>query len=239
LNCPAANYRFTFGKRISCCLFYSVILLNAHGASAFFSNGKINEDLSYRSLHVEILEMKTKSKTKRGGCYLVGEILNNTNFVQEDVSVTFYAFDFFDHSLWKQTVRIDILDPYNNKGKGCSFRKKLHTCEVPAKFQFKVTGVKREEVKKAFKFKADPRHNTKSTPNASESMDSRQKSDSSAVDTITTPVVPTQNYLIVLTNGKNITSESYREEGNMVFLYKNGGEVQISKEMISEIKTMN
>jgi len=155
MNDPAANYRFTFAKRFSCCLFCSVILLNAHGASAFFSSGKINEDLSYRSLHVEILEAKTKSKSKakskRGGCYLVGEILNNTNIVQEGVSVTFYAFDFFDHSLWKQTVRIDIADPFYKSRKGYSFRKKLHNCDEPAKFQFKVTGVKREEAKKAIK----------------------------------------------------------------------------------------
>lgn len=150
---PAAIYRFTFGKRISCCLFCSFILLNAHGASAFFSSGKINEDFSYRSLHVEILETKTKSKakTKRSGCYLVGEILNNTNIVQEGVSVTFYAVDFFDHSLWKQTVRIDIADPFYKSGKGCSFRKKLHSCDEPAKFRFKVTGVKRDEAKKAIK----------------------------------------------------------------------------------------
>jgi hypothetical protein len=239
LNCPAANYRFTFGKRIPFCLIYFVILLNTHDASAFFSNGKINDDFSYRSLHVEMLETKTKSKTKRGGCYLVGEILNNTNFVQEDVSVTLYAFDFFDHSLWKQTVRIDILDPFYNNGKGCSFRKKLNVCEVPAKFQFKVTGVKREEVKKASKIKPDPRHSTKSTTRDSRSMDSRQKNDPSTFDTITKPAVPTQNYLIILTNGKKITSESCREEGDMVFLNKNGGEVQISKEKISEIKKLN
>ena len=127
MNYPVAIYRFTFGKRISCYLFCFVILLNAHGAWAFFSNGKINEEFSYRSLHVEISEtktkIKTKKKTKHGGCYLVGEILNNTNIVQEGVSVTFYAFDFFDHSLWKQTVHIDIVDPFYKSGKGCSFRK--------------------------------------------------------------------------------------------------------------------
>lgn len=251
MNYPVAIYRFTFGKRISCILFCFVILLNAHGAWAFFSNGKINEEFSYRSLHVEILETKTKTKakkkTKRGGCYLVGEILNNTNIVQEGVSVTFYAFDFFDHSLWKQTVRIDIVDPFYKSGKGCSFRKKLGNCEEPVKFQFKVIGVKREDAKKAIKNKPKTKPNPKIKPEPipksntkdSESMNSRHKSDSGAVDVISTPVIPLQKYLIILTNGKEITTDSYREQDDVVFFYNDGGEVRISKVKVSEIRKLN
>jgi hypothetical protein len=239
LNYPAATYRFTFGKRISCYLLCSVILLNAQSSLAFFSNGKINDDISYRSLHVEILETKTKtkSKTKRGGCYLVGEILNNTNIVQDGVSVTFYAFDFFDHSLWKQTVRINILDPFYKSGKGFSFRKKLSNCEEPAKFQFKVTGVKREDFKKAIKDNPNPKTNSNTKDPGS--VDSRQKGDSGTVDIITTPIVPIQKYLIILTNGKEISTDSCREQDNMVFLNKDGGEVQISKDKVSEIRKQN
>lgn len=253
MNYPDAIYRFTFGKRISCYLFCSVILLYAHSAWAFFSDGKIDDDFSYRSLHVEKLETKTKSKskskskrkTKHGGCYLVGEILNNTNIVQEDVSVTFYAFDFFDHSLWKQTVRIDIVDPFYKSGKGHSFRKILYNCEVPAKFQFKVTGVKKEEVKKAIKSKPKPKPspkpnvNTKSTSIDSESMNTRKKSDSGAADAIVTPVTPVPKYLIILTNGKEIPADSYREQDDEVFFYKNGGEVRISKGSVSEIRKLD
>jgi hypothetical protein len=239
LNYPAADYRFTFGKKISCYLFCSVILLNAHGASAFFSNGKINEDFSYRSLHVEILETKTKSKTKtkRSCCYLVGEILNNTNLVQEGVSVTFYAHDFFDHTLWKQTIHIDIIDPYYNSRKGHAFQKKLPSCEEPAKFQFKVTGVKKKDAKKVIPDKSK----TKSKPKDPESMNSRQKDDSGAgvMSDAATPVVPIQNYLIILTNGKEISTESYREQDNMVFFKKDGGEVRINKDKISEIRKLN
>jgi hypothetical protein len=117
-------------------------LLHAYSASAFFSNGKIDDDFSYRSLRVET------QKTKGGGCYLEGEILNNTNITQEDVSVTFYAYDFFDHSLWKQTVHIDIIDPFYNSRKGHHFRKRLNSCDMPAKFQFKVSGVKGKSRKK-------------------------------------------------------------------------------------------
>ena len=151
LNYPTASCFSTFGKRISYFLLCSIILLNAHRASAFFSDDRIDDNFSYRSLHVEILETKTKSK--RDGCYLVGEILNNTNIVQEDVSVTFYAYDFFDHTLWKQTVRIDIIDPFYNSRKGHAFRKKLSRCDVPAKFQFKVSGVKGKIAKKTIPVK--------------------------------------------------------------------------------------
>ena len=247
MNSLDAIYRFTFGKRISCYLFCSVILLNAHSASAFFSDDRIDDNFSYRSLHVEILKTKTKtkskSKTKRDGCYLVGEILNNTNMTQEGVSVTFYAYDFFNHTLWKQMIHIDIIDPFYNSRKGHSFHKKLHSCEVPAKFQFKVTGVKREDTQKAIKNKpkTKPNRKTKPEPNIkdSESMDRRQKSDSGTVDLITTPVVPIRKYLIILTNRKEISTDSYREKDNVVIFYQDGNEVQISKDKVFEIRKQN
>lgn len=243
LKYPAAVYRFTFGKRISCYLFCFVIFLNVHSASAFFSNDRIDDDFSYRSLHVEKMETKSKSKrkTKRGGCYLVGEIANNTNAVQEDISVTFYAFDFFDHSLWKQTVHINIVDPFYKSGKGFSFRKKLCNCEEPAKFQFKVTGVKGKNHKKTIPDK--PKSKTKSKIDSkskdSESVNGRQKGDSGSVDSITMPVAPILKYLIILKNGNQIFTDSYRERDNTVFFNKDGGEVQISKDKVSEIRKLN
>ncbi len=239
LKYPAAICFFTFGKRISYFLLCSIILLYAHSASAFFSDDRIDENFSYRSLHVEILKTKTKSKskTKRDGCYLVGEILNNTNIVQEGISVTFYAYDFFDHTLWKQTIHIDIIDPYYNSRKGHAFRKKLSSCEVPAKFQFKVSGVKGKAAPKAIHEK--PKSKPKSKTKNPESMNSRQQGDSGSVDLITTPVAPTQKYLIILTNGYQIFTDSYREQDNVLFFNKNGGQVQISKDKISEIRKLN
>ena len=238
LKYPAAICCFTFGKRISYFLLCSIILLYAHSASAFFSDDRIDDNFSYRSLHVEILKTKTKSKTKRDGCYLVGEILNNTNIIQEGVTVTFYAYDFFDHTLWKQTIHIDIIDPFYNSRKGHAFRKKLSSCDVPAKFQFKVSGVKGKDAKKAIQDKPKSKTKSKSAKD-SESMNSRQKGDSGSVDLITTPVVPIQKYLIILTNGKEISTDSYREQDNMVFFNKDGGEVQISKDKVSEIRKLN
>ena len=239
LKYSAAICFFTFGKRISYFLLCSIILLNTHSASAFFSDDRIDENFSYRSLHVEILKTKTKtkSKTKRDGCYLVGEILNNTNIVQEGISVTFYAYDFFDHTLWKQTIHIDIIDPYYNSRKGHAFRKKLSSCEVPAKFQFKVSGVKGKAAPKAIHEK--PKSKPKSKTKNPESMNSRQQGDSGSVDLITTPIAPTQKYLIILTNGYQIFTDSYREQDKMVFFNKNGGQVQISKDKISEIRKLN
>lgn len=237
LKYPAAICFFTFGKRISYFLLCSIILLNAHSASAFFSDDRIDENFSYRSLHVEILKTKTKTKTKRDGCYLVGEILNNSNIVQEGISVTLYAYDFFDHTLWKQTIHVDIIDPYYNCRKGHAFRKKLSSCEVPAKFQFKVSGVKGKAAHKAIHEK--PKSKTKSKPKDPESINSRQQGDSGSVDLITTPVAPTQKYLIILTNGYQIFTDSYREQDNVLFFNKNGGQVQISKDKISEIRKLN
>jgi hypothetical protein len=232
---------FISGVRISYCLFCSIILLYANSASAFFSDDRIDDNFSYRSLHVEILKTKTKrkSKTKHDGCYLVGEILNKTNVTQEGVSVTFYAYDFFDHTLWKQTIHIDIIDPYYNSRKGHAFQKKLPSCEEPAKFQFKVTGVKKKDTKKVIPDK--PKSKTKSKPKDPESMHSRQKDDSGAdvISGAATPVVTIQNYLIILTNGKEISTESYREQDNMLFFKKGGGEVRINKDKISEIRKLN
>jgi hypothetical protein len=235
LKYPSAIYFFAFGRRISYFLLCSIILLNAHSALAFFSDDRIDDNFSYRSLHVEIL--KTKTKSKRDGCYLVGEILNNTNIVQEDVSVTFYAYDFFDHTLWKQTVHIDIIDPFYNSRKGHTFRKKLSRCDMPAKLQFKVSGVKGKAAQKAIHEK--PKSKPKSKTINPESMNSRQKGDSGSVDLITTPVVPIQKYLIILTNGNQIFTDSCREQYNMIFFNNDGGEVQISKDKISEIRKLN
>ena len=228
---------FISGVRISYCLFCSIILLYAHSALAFFSDDRIDDDFSYRSLHVEILKTKTKgkSKTKRDGCYLVGEILNNTNVTQEGVSVTFYAHDFFDHTLWKQTIHIDIIDPFYNSRKGHTFQKKLPSCEEPAKFQFKVSGVKKKDAKKVIPDKPKSRYKD------SVSRNSRQKDDLGAdfIPDAARSVVPIQNYLIILTNGKEIRTDSYREQDNMVFFNKDGGEVRISKDKISEIRKRN
>jgi hypothetical protein len=70
-------------------------------------------------------------------------------------------------------------------------------------------------------------------------MNSRHKSDSGAVDVISTPVIPLQKYLIILTNGKEITTDSYREQDDVVFFYNDGGEVRISKVKVSEIRKLN
>gem|GEM_PF-2283993 len=230
LKYPSAMYCFIFGKRISCFLLCSIMVLYAHSALAFFSNDKIDDNFSFRSLRVEI------PKINRGGCYIEGEILNNSNITQEDVAVTFYAYDFFDHSLWKQTVQIGIIDPFCNSRKGYHFRKKLSSCDMPAKFRFKVSGVKRKDAKKVFPDKPKSESKPKSKSKDSDSMDSRQKSDFGSVDSITMPVVPIQKYLITLTNGKKISTDSCREHDNIVYFNKDGGEVRISKDKVSEIR---
>lgn len=56
---------------------------------------------------------------------------------------------FFDHSLWKQTVHIDIIDPFYNSRKGHHFRKRLNSCDMPAiNFNSKYPG-SREKVEKS------------------------------------------------------------------------------------------
>lgn len=225
---PSVMYCFIFGKRISYFLICSIMVLYAHSALAFFSDDKIDENFSFRSLRVEI------PKINRGGCYIEGEILNNSNITQEGVTVTFYAYDFFDHSLWKQTVQIGIIDPFYNSRKGYHFRKKLSSCDMPAKFQFKVSGAKKKDTKKVFPDKLESK--PKSKPKDSDSMDSRQKSGFGSVDSITTPVVPIRKYLITLTNGKKISTDSFREHDNIVYFDKDGGEVRISKDKVSEIR---
>jgi hypothetical protein len=231
LGYPANRCCFAFGKHASYFLFCSIILLYSHSALAFFSDDRIDDDFSYRSLHVEM------SKTKRGGCYLEGEILNNTNIVQEGVTVTFYAYDFFDHSLWKQTVHIDIVDPFYNSRKGHAFRKKLSRCDVPAKFQFKVSGVKGKAAKKVIQDKAKRESESKD----SGSRNIRHKKDLSAdmMSGPETPVVPVRKYLIILTNGKEIPTDSYFENDHIVNFYQDGNEVQISKDKVSAIRKLD
>jgi hypothetical protein len=52
-------------------------------------------------------------------------------------------------------------------------------------------------------------------------------------------VVPNQKYMIILTNGKEISTHFCREQDNLVFFYQNGGEVQIGKDKVSEIRKLN
>jgi hypothetical protein len=62
-----------------------------------------------------------------------------------DVPVTvplIISLDFIGHTLWKEIVRIDIIAPFFTSRKGHLFHKKLSRCDMPAKFQFKVSGVK-------------------------------------------------------------------------------------------------
>ena len=152
-----------------------------------------------------------------------------------------FIFDFnrFDHTLWKQTIHIDIIDPFYNSRKGHSFQKKLSRCDVPAKFQFKVSGVKGKEAKKAIQEK--PKAKTKSKPKDPESINSRQKRDLNAdiMSSFETPVVPIRKYLIILTNGKEVATDSFREQDNMVIFHQDGGEIQISRDKVSEIRKLN
>ena len=233
LKYPSAMYCFIFGKRISCFLLCSIMVLYAHSALAFFSNDKIDDNFSFRSLRVEM------PKIKQGGCYFEGEILNNSNITQESVTVTFYAYDFFDHSLWKQTVQIGIIDPFCNSRKGYHFRKKLSRCDMPAKFQFKVSGAKKKDTQKAFPDKLESKSKSKPKSKDSDSMDSSQKRAFGSVDSITTPDVPIRKYLITLTNGKKISTDSCREHDNIVYFDRDGGEVRISKDKVSEIRQQN
>lgn len=52
-------------------------------------------------------------------------------------------------------------------------------------------------------------------------------------------VVPNQKHMIILTNGKEISSHFCREQVNLVFFYQNRGEVQIGKDKVSEIRKLN
>ena len=242
LKLSAFMYCFIRGRRMPFFLLCLMgLLLNAHSAPAFFSDGKIDDDFSYRSLHIEMVNKKHVSKRKHVRCYLEGEILNNTNMRQEGVAITVYAYDFFDHTLWKETVHISIIDSYYNGGKSHYFQQKLHDCDEPAKFTFKVSGVRGKNSKKAIPAKS------KSGNRNSDSRKSRPKDDLNAVDSApknvitnsVAPAAPVQNYSIVLTNGKVITTDAYREQNNMVFFNKDGGEIGIGKDTVSEIKKIN
>ncbi len=107
---------------------------------------------------------------------------------------------------------------------------------MPAKFQFKVSGAKKKDTQKAFPDKLESKSKSKPKSKDSDSIDSSQKRDFGSVDSITTPVVPIQKYLITLTNGKKISTDSCREHDNIVYFDKDGGEVRISKDKVSEIR---
>jgi hypothetical protein len=244
------RFFFIFIKKVKYFLLCSILLLYAHSVWAFFSDGKIDDNFSYRSLRIEM------DKSKKKGCYLEGEIINNTTIPQEDISVTFYAYDFFDHFLWKQTVRIDLVDSSHKSRNGSQFRKKMRQCDMPDKFQFKVAGVKGKVALKAFP--------DKPTSEKTVSHKSWQKNDSTATDFHSDPVnrqvvehsqdnsmerdvvsdagisvVSNRKYLIILTNGKEISTNSCWQQDNVVYFYQGGGEVQISKDKVSEIRKLN
>lgn len=250
MNDLSDRFCFFLGKRIAYFLLCSILSLYAHCAWAFFTDGKIDDNFSYRSLRIELV------KTKKKGCYLEGEIINNTNIPQEDISVTFYAYDFFDHFLWKQTVRIDLVDSSHKSRNGSQFRKKMRQCDMPDKFQFKVTGVKGKEAQKAFAVKPTsaktvsnkkhPKNDSAAAgddANPGNQVSTLHPSDNTlqknAVSDAEISVVPSQKCMIILTNGKEISTHFCREQDNLVFFYQNGGEVQIGKDKVSEIRKLN
>jgi len=241
---------FSIRKIILCCLLSSAILFSADDASAFFSDGKIDDNFSYRSLRLEMV------KTKKKGCYLEGEISNNTGIAQEDIAITFYAFDYFDHFLWKQKVDIDFLDPSSKGGKSREFRKKMRQCDMPDKFQFKVSGVKGKDPKQVFPNKpksekavtGDHRKKENSSAGAGHSHSANQTQFSrqpenaiqkNAAADISPSATLVRNYMIILKNGKEIFTDSYREQDQMLYFNQGGGEVQIHKDKVSEIKKLN
>lgn len=225
-------------KRMTSILLGAFIFFSSHNASAFFSNDRIDENFSYRSLKIEKIETKNKKKKSRIGCYLTGEILNHTNIIQDGVSITFYAYDFFGHPLWKQAVRIDRVEPFHKAGKGRSFRKKLPDCDEPVKFEFKVSGVMKESSGKS-----------RAIPPGSSSAGSRSSRPNEVRDTeVSTRDIPDAGvavdavppkFLIVLKNGKEIATDRCREQNDKVYFNQGGGEVHIGKDQVSEIRKLD
>ena len=102
--------------------------------------GEINENYSYKDLKFE--RVKKGRKTK---CYLKGSIINRTDERKEDVKITFYALTLHDKALWKTTIKVDVIDRYEN----FDFEKKLKRCrkEDPYKWEFKVKEPKKRKKK--------------------------------------------------------------------------------------------
>lgn len=252
MNDAITDSRCSLKKLMRVGLLCSVILLYAGHAMALFTDGKIDSNFSYRSLQLEPIRSKKK---KENGCYLTGKILNNTAIPQENVSITFYAFDYFDHFLWKQKVHFDYLEPASRNGKSGLFRQKMRQCDPPDKLQFKVSGVKGNDPKHAFSEKSASEKSVSSSHGKKEDLSDMdfqaQTGKSSRVskqpghpfpkgETVgDPPVTLSRNYLVILKNGKEIVTDSCREVGKIVYFNQEGGEVQIRKENVSEIRKLN
>jgi len=251
MNDAITALRFSLKNKMAFCLLCPLILLYAAQASALFNDGKIDSNFSYRSLRLEPIQSKKK---KEKGCYLTGEIVNNTAIPQENISITFYAFDYFDHFLWKQKVHVDYLEPASRNGKRVLFRQKMRQCDPPDKLQFKVSGVKGKDPKHAFPEKsiseksvssdrwekeivsaevhAEPRKSSRSSQNPDHSISKGETADGP-------PVTLARNYMVILKNGKEIVTDSCREQGDVVYFNQEGGEVQIRKEKVAEIRKLH
>lgn len=330
---------------------FILTILSCSHAVAFHSTGKIDDTFSHSDLKFY------PPIPGRSACYLEGKIKNESGLTHENVSMTIYAYDFFDHALWQERIYINIIEPYGKH----SFSERMYNCSEPSQFKFKVSGVKGEDAQKAVKDKpksndSDSRNKdlgdvdlisimarekdklitvsfiyknkdkdklifwegqsvycecelfeaTSSSlkpskgnkihsfskkierfsqdiyidlpssftaktqngqiecmintgnyrlkasndftfsdfhPNQGKSPTVLNPQDNSVqknnMPDSVTPVVPIQKYLIILTNGKEITTDSCREHDNTVFFYKDGGEIQMSKDKVSEIRKQN
>ncbi len=96
-----------------------------------FPRGEINENYLYENLKLERVK-----KGKKQTCHLKGTIINKTGERREDVKITFYARTLYDKTLWKQAIKIDVIDGYGK----ADFEKRLKRCrkEDPYKWEFKV-----------------------------------------------------------------------------------------------------
>ena len=252
MNDVIRDLRYSLKNRISYGLICSVILLYAGQALALFTDGKIDSNFSYRSLKLEPSQSKKK---KESGCYLTGEIINNTAIPQENVSITFYAFNYFDHFLWKQKLHFDYLEPASRNGKSGMFRQKMRQCVPPDKLQFKVSGVRGNDPKHVFSEKSVSEKSVSSgrgkkedlsdmdfqlqTGKSSRTSEQPDRSFSKGETVGDPPVMLSRNYLVILKNGKEIVTDSCREVGEIVYFNQEGGEVQIRKENVSEIRKLN
>lgn len=104
-------------------------------AFAQISRGWINENVSYEDLEVKRGTVNSSRHGRVRSCVFSGKIVSTSTEQRKNVTITFYAINVFNETMWESVVHIESLPPLASH----EFRNKI-SCEDkdPYRWEIKV-----------------------------------------------------------------------------------------------------
>jgi hypothetical protein len=133
------NNQFQFGiNHIICWVLVglaTISLVHIAPAHALPGSGWINGNYSFKDLELRRGIVNSTRHGRVHSCVFRGKIVSTSGSEQQNVTITFYAFNIFDEQMWESTIHIKSLPPFESH----KFSKKI-SCQdrEPYKWKFKV-----------------------------------------------------------------------------------------------------